>query len=190
MQCHKSTKFIPGCNKAAEYPPSGSGFCGTRRTQSPTRSPSLSQEPTFTEQPSFFKRDAHGELILYDGECPGTEGTCPVCSAKVGGCKADTDCEGDLRCYKRGKYDVVSGCGGKGIYNVDYCFNPDYEWMPPAIPEPVKPTGGNFYFDHEINMPDKCEIYAADLKEKVMVPFGGKSGMLSESFRVLRTVSS
>jgi hypothetical protein len=59
---------------------------------------------------------------------------------------------------------------------VDYCYSPDEDYIPPAIIVPEKPEGGTYYFDHAINKPEKCEIFAADLDEEVWVPFGGESG--------------
>ena len=41
-----------------------------------------------------------------------------------GDCDHNSDCAGDLRCFKRGALEDVPGCSGKGISNYDYCVRP------------------------------------------------------------------
>ena len=42
-----------------------------------------------------------------------------------GDCDHDNDCDGDLLCFQRDRYETVPGCSGKGISGTDYCASPN-----------------------------------------------------------------
>jgi hypothetical protein len=44
-----------------------------------------------------------------------------------GDCDHDSDCAGNLKCFKRDAQELVVGCYGKGESSTDYCYNPVLE---------------------------------------------------------------
>jgi len=61
-------------------------------------------------------------LINYIGECGFEDYKCKQCE---GSCRNDDDCEGDLHCVKRQRFEAVEGCSGAGgdldVYGKNVC---------------------------------------------------------------------
>ena len=60
-----------------------------------------------------------------------------------GDCDEDDDCEGDLVCFQRGKYDDVPGCSGIDSSRTDYCYDPSAQTSTTTqapVPAPVPAT--------------------------------------------------
>lgn len=62
----------------------------------------------------------HGGIFSCSSKTP-----CEKCE---GDCDKDADCKGDLKCFKRDKFEFVPGCkpgGMADIYGHDYCYDPN-----------------------------------------------------------------
>lgn len=164
--------------------PSGGGFCGwAPPTPAPTYSPSISAAPSVSHAPSRLReyswppnRPTTGMLVNLMN-CP-QEG-CPACTAGHGGCGDDGDCAVGLKCWKRYWAEKISGCDGVGLPWSSYCFDPTtdgYVWEPEVLTQPERPVETNVYFTNTPLLPDRCEMFAANVDGTINVPFSGASG--------------
>lgn len=51
------------------------------------------------------------------------------CGACLGSCSSDNDCAGDLLCFKRTYFEMITGCEGPGRQGLSYCYNPFSEGL-------------------------------------------------------------
>lgn len=94
-----------------------------------------------------------------------------------GGCSSDADCATGLVCAERTGKELVSGCTGTGKWKANYCYAEDYEYLPPPLVQPEPHDEKGVYFFHDVELPEKCELYAADKGQKLEIPIGGSSGV-------------
>ena len=94
---------------AAEQGPAPTG--APVQTLAPTPSPTTG--PTVNTTSLRFLTIAEVPL-RYVGDCEAGE-----CGKCMGGCKDDIDCADGLRCFNRGAQEIVPGCIGGGIHDVE-----------------------------------------------------------------------
>jgi hypothetical protein len=64
------------------------------------------------------------------------------CNACEGDCDVDSDCDGNLKCFQRGRKESVPGCSKKGRRGWDYCYNDSANPNPTRQPTNAPPDNG------------------------------------------------
>jgi hypothetical protein len=84
-------------------------------TSIPTKAP-VTGPPT--ESPTYLPT-LGGIQPLDDADCSESS----PCGACWGSCSSDNDCAGDLLCFKRTYFEMITGCEGPGRQGQSYCYN-------------------------------------------------------------------
>eukprot|EP00440_Ansanella_granifera_P071082 gb/GFBE01077144.1/.p1 GENE.gb/GFBE01077144.1/~~gb/GFBE01077144.1/.p1 ORF type:complete len:447 (+),score=62.13 gb/GFBE01077144.1/:1-1341(+) len=96
---------VPGCSGGVVWP--NYDYCYDPLCEDPTTStPAPGNLPQLDS--SYGQYGYHHTLL-------------PKCG---GDCDQDSDCAEGLRCFQRRAWESVPGCGGYGIRNFDYCYDP------------------------------------------------------------------
>jgi hypothetical protein len=83
--------------------------------------------------PTIPSLSENKQLTNRENDCTPSN-PCPEC---WGDCATDEDCEGNLKCYVRGRsnpWDAIPGCEGAGTERWDYCYNPNPTPSPTSSP--------------------------------------------------------
>ena len=192
-QLREGTAAVLGCSGS---PTAGQNYCVNPNpdcwlpyllnppTKAPTKPPTqpTTLPPGATPPPSRVRsypwpddRPTVGVLINYP-ECP--PGGCPVCTSPTNGCDGHEDCASGLLCWnERQNGELIPGCDGKGIWWMEYCFDPTDNTYPlEVLEQPAQPAqSGDVYFTHTPTLPERCETFAANIGGTVNVPFSGTS---------------
>ena len=149
----------------------GVNYCG--QMNNPTPAPTITAAPSVSNEPTAVVRIKLGELVTYDDK---PEGGYPVC---CGPCVVDGDCAPGLKCFIRtgSSRTSIPGCDGRGIRGVSYCYAEDNSYVSPTLVPPREEDNPGYYFYHDLDKPQQCELYAADPNETINIPYEGDTGV-------------
>ena len=129
------TEEVPGCigkgQKKSDYCYDDSPPDTPAPTSSPTATP-VTSSPTeapvtpVTSSPTASPVSDNTLVIAGDNGSPSAAFPLGKCE---GDCDGDSDCSGNLKCFKRDGTEAVPGCEGSGVSGKDYCFEVLPGWL-------------------------------------------------------------